>query len=129
MAKGVDWKKNAPRGVSPTDKDFPMSPDMIERRFAIARGLGFIVRNPCSFNAPGSEPSVRFDCLESAEMKHTHKGHPCAGYHGVCENKPGEIMMFPDDVVKAAWAIDKGKPMVDRSKKPEQMTIGGGANV
>lgn len=116
--KRSDWKKTAPRGLSPTDKEFPMSPDMIERRLEIAKALGYVVRNPCSFNAPGVELRVRFDCLESSEMKHTHDGHPCAGYHAVCERKAGEVMIFPDDVVKAAWSIDKGKPMVDPEAAP-----------
>ncbi len=103
-------------------KHYPLTQAMIARRHALATALGYTLRNPCSFNAPGIEPKCRFDCYESTPLVHTEKeGYKSANFHHVhvaVAGKysfglgPGMIeLTWPDDVETAAWAIDKGKPL------------------
>src|SRR6185295_12009663 len=63
-----------PRGL------YPLTRAMIERRDKLALGLGYVIRNPCSFNAPGVEVPAdrRFDCIESAAFDAEHDGHRAA---------------------------------------------------
>ena len=55
MSRAVKAPAGAALGFTPTRANpFPLTAAMIARRDKLATAIGYVVRNPCSFNAPGS---------------------------------------------------------------------------
>lgn len=102
-------------GNSPRGKKFLLTDEMIALRDGLARGLGYVLRERCSFRDE-SHPGPHFLCWESEKMECPHEGRLAANYHCVYvspampgSEHQGDHYGWPEDAETAAWAIDKGK--------------------
>lgn len=110
-------------GASPTGKFFLLTDEMIQLRNGLADGLGFTLREPCSLTTASGQ-GAHFRCWEKKALTYPYAGGMASPYHCVAETDlrqypalklDGVELSWPEDVVKAAWALDKGK-----APKPEK---------
>jgi len=98
-------------GTSPQGKMFLLTDEMIALRDRLAEGLGYVLRKPCSMSGnPGD-----FECWETKALTYClkGKGKMISPLHCVRTSESGRSglhCLWPEDVTRAAWAIDKGKP-------------------
>jgi hypothetical protein len=120
-----------------TIRFYRLTSAMIALRHQLATALGYVVRNPCSLG--GANPITRFDCYESAELR-TIGGVTAANHHHVHDTthqfaalaalspsskvKPMpdgvKVLVWPEDVEKAAWAIDGGVGETEQEKPKKE---------
>jgi hypothetical protein len=113
-----DWGQKTSK--SGTVRYFQLTPKMIERRHALARSLGYTLRNPCSFCTPGyprpcDGKHQHFDCWESteltsggyAEVHHVHDHTKML--RSMRSNLPEgvRVLSWPEEADAAAEAVER----------------------
>lgn len=113
-----DWCETTSR--SGYIRYYPLTPEMMKRRYSIAQALGYVLREPCSFCTSGrvscDSTHKHFPCYESAEIIEGQG----ANFHHVHSRSPenlkfcgitGEgirVWSWPEDAEKAAQIAEKG---------------------
>ena len=113
-----DWCETTSR--SGYIRYYLLTPEMTERRHSVARALGYVLREPCSFCTVGyprpcDGKHEHFPCYESVEIKehgadfhHVHSRSP-ASLKSVGIFREGvRVWSWPDNAEKAARAAEKG---------------------
>lgn len=90
-------------------KDVPMDEEMCELRKKLLAAFGYVIR-PCSIGPTFGKPVGPRLCIEREAMTSELNGVKHSSYHAVFEDWEGGFWNFPDEVQKAAHAIDKSKP-------------------
>jgi hypothetical protein len=101
----------------------PLTQAMYDRRCAIANALGYMLPERCSLSRVHGDSGRRHDCWERGE--HEYKGVKIANEHQIFKSDlsrdgapSGTVAyLWPEDVEKAAYAIDKRKPLADDPKE------------
>jgi hypothetical protein len=112
--------------LSDSGKKITLTDEMIALRDNLAVGLGYVKRNPCSLRGPKDVGTDRglFDCWERVALDWDFNGHKASGHHCVADDeKHGLGMHWPEDVMKAAKAIDKGKPPKKTKEKSQRERV------
>ena len=106
--------------LTESGKKIELTDEMIALRDRLAVGLGFVKREPCSLHDPGDpESGGRFACWEKVALTYEHRGRMVSPYHAVASDSKWGLQ-WPEDVMKAAKAIDKGKPPKKTKEKTEK---------
>jgi hypothetical protein len=82
---------------------------IIALRDRLAAGLDYVKR-PCSLG-PNARTGEHRECWERPALDCEHRGRKVSSFHCVTEllHPKGSVLHWPEDVEKAAWAIDGGK--------------------
>lgn len=87
-----------------TGKRIQIDDAMIDLRNRLLPAFGYVLRR-CTLG-PSSKGLHRM-CVERDDMTSEFKGNPCSTFHARYDDNE---MHWPDEVMKAAHAIDKSKP-------------------
>jgi hypothetical protein len=109
-------------GRDGTLKYAPLTQAMYDRRCAIAKALGYVLPEKCTMSRVSRDNGRRHECWERGE--HEHNGVKVASEHQIFVSdlsrdgapKGTVAYWWPEDAEKAAYAIDKRKPMKDDPK-------------
>lgn len=95
-----------------TGKRIPMDEEMRELRKRLLPAFGYVIRL-CTIGPCFGKPLGPRMCIEREAIDCEMNGVMCSGHHAVFDESEGGEWHWPEEVQKAAHAIDKSKP-----KKP-----------
>lgn len=98
----------------------PLTQAMAERRNAIAKALGYVLPEKCTLRNGLGDNGRRFDCWERVEQC-DWRGTTASVFHSIFTHDlsrygaPSGAVGYhwPEDVEKAAYAIDRRRPLPD----------------
>lgn len=109
----------------------PMTQAMFDRRNAIAKALGYVLPEKCTLCNIHGDNGRRHDCWERPDEYTFKDGSKASSFHHMFSDdlsrhgSPSGTLAYywPEDVEKAAYAIDKRKPLKGDPKDAEQNIV------
>jgi len=90
-------------------RDVPMNEEMLELRKRLLPAFGYTIRL-CTIGPTFGKPLGPRMCIEREALSSELNGVKYSSYHAVCGDNEDGFWNFPDEVQKAAHAVDKSKP-------------------